>query len=360
MNRDAGSSDGRNIDPRSGILEGEAAGQAVPRDRLEAEGGAPFEVWDRIPSADRRGGTYYDRPVLKEPVWIWAVPAYFYAGGAAGAAAVLGAAAQFADRDGLEGLIKRCRWIATAGGAVGTALLVHDLGRPGRFLNMLRVFRATSPMSVGSWVLAGCAPLAAGSAIGASGPRVVRSVGDIAGLGAGVLGLPLAGYTAVLLSNTAVPVWQQARRSLPAVFYSSAVTSTAALLDLTDLSKRESAVVHRFGVIGKTAELLSLQAVEREAGGVERVADPLKRGLSGALWRASKMLVAGSLVLSVLPGHEKRHRKVVGALLGTAGSLAVRFALFHAGKASARDPLATFEGQRAGLGAAEVMPSPRG
>src|SRR5438874_11336372 len=87
----------------------------------------------------RQDPSYYDRPVLKEPVWKWYVPAYFYVGGAAGAAATLGAAAQLADRRGLAGLIRRCRWIAAAGGAVGTGLLVVDLGRPERFLNMLRV-----------------------------------------------------------------------------------------------------------------------------------------------------------------------------------------------------------------------------
>ena len=99
--------------------------------------------------------TYYDLPVLKEPVWIWAVPTYFAVGGAAGAALVLGAAAQLVDRDGLADLIRWSRRIGAAGSAVGAALLVVDLGRPGRFLNMLRVFRPTSPLNLGSWVLAG-------------------------------------------------------------------------------------------------------------------------------------------------------------------------------------------------------------
>src|SRR5205823_11154878 len=146
------------------------------------------------------GQTYFDRPVLKEPVWIWAVPAYFSVGGVAGAAAVLGAAAQLLGHDELRGLVRRCRVIAAAGTALGTAFLIEDLGRPGRFLNMLRVFRPTSPLSVGSWVLAPAAVLSAGSAV-LPGP-----IGDAAGLGSGALGGPLATYTSILLTNTAVPV----------------------------------------------------------------------------------------------------------------------------------------------------------
>ena len=346
--------DGRNIAPESGILEGEAAEQAVPEDRAGAHGAVAYEVWDKLPSREGRPETYYDRPVLKEPVWIWAVPAYFYAGGAAGAAATLGAVAQFADRKGLDGLIKRCRWIAATGGAVGTALLIHDLGRRERFLNMLRVFRPTSPMSVGSWVLAGSAPLAAGSALLSGGPSALRRIGDAAGAGAGVMGLPLAGYTAVLLSNTAVPIWQDTRRSLPGLFYASAVTSAASLLDLSELSDRESTIVHRFGVLGKIAELAAFQAVQRDGNTVDRVGTPLTTGLSGVLWKASKLLTGASLVLSILPGHDRKARRIGAAVLGTAGSVSVRFALFHAGKASARDPRATFEGQRARRGGAET------
>src|SRR5439155_16428891 len=144
------------------------------------------------------------------------------------------------------------------GGAVlGTGLLVHDLGRPGRFLNMLRVFRPTSPMSVGSWMLAAYAPLAAGSAVLPGG------LGAAAGAGAAAVGLPFSGYTAVLVSNSAVPVWQGTRRSLPALFMASAVAGAASLLDLMSLTPAEQRVVRRYGVIGKLAELGAGQLVDR-------------------------------------------------------------------------------------------------
>jgi formate-dependent nitrite reductase membrane component NrfD len=292
----------------------------------------------------REDPTYYERPAIKEPVWIWAVPAYFFAGGAAGAAAALGAVAQIRDRHGLEGLIRRCRWISAAGTAGGSGLLVYDLGRPARFLNMLRVFRPTSPLNLGSWLLTTTTPLAGTSALLADRYDGVGAIGDAAGLTAGALGLPLAGYTAVLLSNTAVPVWLGVRRSLPALFSASAVSSAASLLEAMDLSERESAIVRRFGIAGKTAELAAATAVEREASRVKRVGSSLSEGTAGTLWRAGKLLTAASLGITVLG--RSRRAKLAAAALGTAGAIAIRFAIFHAGKASARDPRATFHQQR--------------
>jgi formate-dependent nitrite reductase membrane component NrfD len=342
--------DGRHIDPGRGVLEGEGAGQRV----RNAEPATPSEPWTSDPTAALDDPTYYGRPVLKEPVWISAVPLYFWVGGAAGAAATLGAVAQVADRDGFDGLVRRARWMAVAGAGLGAGLLVVDLGRPSRFANMLRVFRPSSPMSVGSWILAAVTPMAGAAALAHEAGGFTGFAGDAAGLVSGTLGVPLAGYTAVLLSNTAVPVWQGARRSLPAQFVSSAATTAAGLLGMLDLNEREERVVRRFGIAGRIADLVAAKAVEREADRVPQVGKPLHEGLVGALWKASEALTAGSLALSLLPGRRSRLRRVVEGALGAAGSLAMRFAIFHAGKSSARDPRATFHQQRAGLGAAEV------
>ena len=351
--------EGRFVDPEVGLLAGEASDQKVPEDRAATEGAAPFDVWKEMPSADGRAGdpTYYERPVLKEPTWVWAVPAYFFSGGAAGASAVLALVAQAVDREGLDRLVTRARWTAAAGCAAGTALLIEDLGRPERFLNMLRVFRPSSPMSVGSWVLATASPTSAGAALLAGAGGGPRAAGDAAGVVAGVAGLPLSGYTAVLLSNTAVPVWQATRRSLPLLFVASSVASAASILDLFDLSEREHAVVRRYGTVGRVAELVAGMAVERDADEVEQVGRALHEGVADTLWRASKALGAASLALSFLSKRSRTARKA-SAVLGVLGGLATRFAVFHAGRRSSTDPRATFRQQRAGRGAAEVTGRP--
>jgi hypothetical protein len=221
---------------------------------------------------------------------------------------------------------------------------------------MLRVFRPTSPMSVGSWVLAGAASTSMGSALLSGREGLPGRLGDLAGDAAALFGLPLAGYTAVLLTNTAVPIWQEARRSLPPLFLASSASAVASLFGLLPLAPRERRAVERFGVAGKVADLAAMAAVERDAARVDTVAKPLREGVSGGLWKAARALTAASLALALLPGRlagRSRPLRVAQGLLGTAGAVALRFSVFHAGKASARDPRATFRQQRQRHGARE-------
>ena len=312
----------------------------------------------RESTSDR--ATYYGLPVLKEHVWKPAVPAYFYVGGLAGASAALGAAALCSGSPRLRGLSRRTRAIAAGGAIVSAALLIEDLGRPSRFFNMLRVFRPTSPMSVGSWLLTAFGGLSTVAALLRDRRTgALAQLGNAASLGAGVLGVPLAGYTAVLLSNTAVPVWQGARTALPALFMSSAVTSAACALDLCALNAAERRVVKRFGIAGKAAELICTEAVERELSRpAPIVAEPLRHGKSGALWTAAKLLVGASLALSLVPGASPAVRRA-SAWLGTAGSLALRFGIVHAGTPSVRDPRATVAQQRSRGERAELLDASR-
>jgi len=146
--------------------------------------------------------SYYGRPVLKPPVWTPEIPIYFFTGGIAGASSVLSLVARIA---GNEPLARRSLYIGAAADVVSPALLISDLGRPERFLNMFRVFKVTSPMSVGSWVL-----LVSGGASGTA--ALLEATGRLkpvkyaAELVSALFGPPLAVYTANLISNTAVPV----------------------------------------------------------------------------------------------------------------------------------------------------------
>jgi len=349
--------DGRNIDPGLGILVGEASGMEVrrPEDAYPTRKRAlPIVPSQAGPS--KAEPTYYDLPVLKEPTWIWSIPAYFYVGGVTGISSVLAAVARASGDETLDPLVRVGRWTSAVGSLLSAGLLICDLGRPARFLNMLRVFRPTSPMSVGSWVLVGSG---ACNTLAALAPRrggVLSALGDVAGYAGGLLGLPLAGYTAVLIANTAVPIWKGGRRTLPLLFLSSAVASSSSFLLLLDVGShaRPRAVLHRLRTMGKVAELMASLFYEREVSAVPLVGRPLRRGVSGALFRAASMCTAASLGLSLAcKGRSGWARRAEGAL-GTLGALALRFAVFYAGKASAREPRATFRQQRAGMGAAEL------
>ena len=314
----------RGIDPALGTLSGEGAQQQIAR-REEAPQPHP-----EVPNS------YYGLPMLKTPVWKAYIPAYFYVGGAAGGSAVL-AAASLLRRDDLPGLIRAGRWLALGGAVLSGGLLIADLGRPSRFLYMLRVFRPTSPMNLGTWILSGF-----GAA--ATAALFPGRLGDAAGIAAGILGLPLCAYTAVLLSNTAVPLWQEVRGALPAMFVASAAASAGSLAELLPLGEAEQGVARRLSVLGKAAELLAAAAVERGAARkVERVAWPLTRS---PLWKAGKAFMLASLAVSLLP-RKPRWLRVCGGVLGSLGALAGRFAVVQAGKESARDPRASFELQRA-------------
>ncbi|WNG41331.1 formate dehydrogenase [Archangium violaceum] len=345
--------DGRNIDSRLGELSGEGAQQRV-KDIDEANPSRePLRTRPSKSGVPAESPSYYGQPVLKEPVWIWTIPLYFYVGGVAGAASVLGAAADVAGGKHLESLGRKCRWVGTVGDVVSSGLLIYDLGRPERFLNMLRVFRPTSPMSVGSWVLVGSGAMNTASLLFAGRRGWLGRAGEGAAIAAGLLGLPLSGYTAVLIANTAVPVWQATRKTLPLLFMSSAMAGAGSLLELLPHSRGEEKVLRLFSTVGKVGELLAGVAVHHDVSRLEVLERPLKHERSGQLWKASKACTAASLVLGVWPGR-RRWMKVTAALLGSAGALLTRFAVFRAGKASASDPQATFQPQRQGMGAAEV------
>lgn len=338
--------DGRNIDPALGRLSGEGSQQVVraPEERMER---LLPEPWDQIPTVSATDPTYYDRPLLKEPVWKIDIPAYYFLGGAAGAALALGAAAQLAGDKQLERFGQRCHWVGIVGSSVGGVLLIHDLGRPERFLNMLRVFRPTSPMNVGAWILSGAAPLAITAGLFSHREGWLGHIGAGAGYGAGVFGLALAGYTGVLVGNTAIPLYQAARRWMPVLFLASGTATAASVLDLIFEDPRAARITLLFGTAGRLAELGAAFAVESAAAEVPQVARPLRSGVSGALWRTAEVLTAASLVWALIPGQSRSRRKWAG-VLGAAGSLALRFAVHYGGTASARDPRATFRQQRAG------------
>ncbi len=343
--------DGRDINPTIAELTGEAGLQETSGS-TDAHTGSVAKAWKALPEPDENDPTYYDVPMLKEPVWEWAVPLYYYVGGLTGVALALGAAADVIRAESSRALVRRCQWIGFGGAVVSGGLLIYDLGKPSRFLNMLRVFRPTSPMNVGAWILSGTG----GSATGALLFRDVPVAGVVSSITAGVFGLGLATYTGVLLASTAVPVWQQSRRALPILFGSSALASAGCTFDLFRQSEDEQKITDVIGTAGRGLELVAGALMEHHASAVPRVGRPFRRGFSSVLWRSAEVLTAASLVLSLLP-NKTRPRRLAAGLLGTAGSLLLRIAVAHLGTVSARDARASFHQQRAGKGQAGVQQS---
>lgn len=283
--------------------------------------------------------SYYGRQILKTPTWKTPdVPLYLFLGGLAGASAVLAEGAALTGRPALE---RVTRLAAAGGAAAGTVALVHDLGRPERFLNMLRVFKPTSPLSVGSFVLAPFSGLAAASAASEMTGRVPR-LGRLAGLGAAALGPPLVTYTAALLSNTAVPAWHEGHRELPFVFAGSGAAAAGGLaMVLTPVA--EAGPARRMVLAGAALEIL---AAERLLGRLGMVGEPYRIGLPGRLMSASRTATAVAAGLSLLLGRRSRAVSVLAGAACVAASVMTRFGIFEAGLTSARDPKYTVVPQR--------------
>jgi DMSO reductase anchor subunit len=282
--------------------------------------------------------SYYGRPVIKPPVWTWEIPTYFFTGGLGGASATFALAADLA---GNRELARRSWAVAFAGLAVSPLLLTSDLGKPLRFVNMLRVFKVTSPMSVGSWLLtvgsAATAPAAASAFLRRDLPGA-----HVARFMAGALGLPVATYTAVLVSNTAVPVWSEARWELPLSFAASAAASAGAAAALAT-PVEHAAPARRLAIGGALIESAVTEIMEKRLG---ELGEPYSEGVSGKLTMAAKALTVAGAALMAAGARRSRPVVAAGAAALLAGSVCERWAVFKAGFASAEDPRYTVAPQR--------------
>jgi len=294
-----------------------------------------------VPDAEL--SSYYGRPVIKEPVWQAPdVAGYLFFGGLAGASSVLAASAHVSGHRDVARVAK-----LTALGAISlsAAALVHDLGRPARFTNMLRVFKPSSPMSVGSWLLAGYGPVAGAAAV-SEVTGILPAAGAAATLGAGLLGPAIATYTAALICDTAVPAWHAGYREMPYVFAGSAASAAGGMgLLATALDAAEPA--RRLAVLGAGAELVAKRRLIKRLAtpGPVSLSEPYETGRAGVMLRVAEGLTAGGLAGALLGRRSRALSALSGASLLVASAL-TRFGIFEAGMASARDPKYTIVPQR--------------
>jgi hypothetical protein len=314
------------------------------------------------PSKKRRGGgdramvppanfrSYYGRPVVRAAPWEKDIPAYLFTGGLAAGSALLAAGGQVTRRPALR---RAGRLAALGAVGVSTYFLVNDLGRPERFVNMLRVAKPTSPMSMGTWILSGFGGLAGAAAVAEAAPLLPRRgplglvrkllppAGAAAGLGAAALAPALATYTAVLLADTSTPSWHAAYPELPFVFAGSAMASGAAV-GMIAAPAEQAGPARRMAVIGAGLELLQAHRVETGKG---LLSEPYRKGRAGKWLRYARTLTAAG-ALGALAGRRSRTLSVLSGMALLAGSTLTRFGVFEAGIVSAEDPKYTVVPQR--------------
>ncbi len=347
------------------MLPGEPAGERFRRlgDRLDHPNGGgrrrgvrrdggpyPGRVGDApAPVPPATFASYYGRPILKAPVWRYDIPAYLFCGGLAAGSALLAAGADLTGHDALR---RATRIVGLGALGAGTYFLINDLGRPARFHHMLRVAKPTSPMSVGTWILACFGPSAGVAAVtelapllprhGVSGllGRLVPRVGRAAGLVSAAVAPAVATYTGVLLADTAVPSWHDAYPGLPTLFAGGALVAGAGAA-LVTTPTGQAGPARRLAVAGAVLERLAARRISR----MGLTAEPYRRGHAGRLLRAGRLLLAAGTAGALL-GRRSRAVSVLSGAALLASSALVRFGVFAAGVASARDPRYTVLPQR--------------
>ena len=286
--------------------------------------------------------SYYGRPILKRPVWQERdIAGYLFLGGLAAGSSLMAAGAQATGRPAMTRTGK-----VGAATAISLSLvaLVHDLGRPERFLNMLRVVKVTSPMSVGTWIVSAYAPAAIFAAASDVTGRLPR-IGALATSAAALAAPAVASYTAVLIADTAVPAWHDGHRELPFVFVGSAACAAAGL-GMLGTPVAQAGPARRAAVVGAVVETAANRLMKDRMGIVR---ETFETGSAGSLLRAAEALTLSGAAVGALLGRRSRVAAGAAGLALMAGSACTRFGIFRAGIASAADPRYTVEPQLARL-----------
>jgi Polysulphide reductase, NrfD len=287
---------------------------------------------------------YYGQPVVKAPVWTWQVPLYFFMGGMAGMSAVIASGAIIFHH---VDLARAAMWLAAIAGAIlSPILLIMDLGRPRLFLNMLRVFKHRSAMSMGAWILTlfgACVvpglialELHAHQIFAGTLDQLLRVAAGIFIFGSAIFGTLLATYTGVLIGATAIPAWFLHRVLLPIHFGTAGLGSAAAVLEL--LGHRIPALNFLgFYAAGVESALLIWLSLDKH-GAADRA---IHEHGSGWLIRIGEVLNGPLAIVLRLFGLVP-----FAALSFLIGALVSRFGWIWVGKVSGSDPEAVFASQR--------------
>jgi formate-dependent nitrite reductase membrane component NrfD len=294
-----------------------------------------------------RGETYYGLPSLKASPWDWKVSAYIFVAGLAGSAQLLATIADLGGGPRAVALVRRGRYLALLGPALGAPLLIADLHTPQRWYNMVRIFRATSPMSIGTYIFSAFSLF---SGIAATGQQLAdrgradgaaRTLAGIAQVPAAVAGGGMSVYTAALLAATSTPFWSSATQLRAARFACSSMATAAAALSLGERDEAVANSLDGVAMASAAAEFAVTVLAERRhvEDGIELAA---QRSAAGSLDRAALVLgVAVPLACYSINAIRRRRSRGLSLLAGLAvlaGGMAMRHAVLESGNDSTRRP----------------------
>jgi len=313
------------------------------REQAWKDGVVPGRGVDVVGGPIPRKPGYYGQPVVKPPVWTWEIPIYFFVGGLSGMSAVIGSAAfLFHHVD----LARAAMWLAAIGVVLSSILLIMDLGRPLLFINMLRVFKHQSAMSMGVWILSAFGAcvvpaligleLHAHQVFGGTIDQLLRIAAGILIFGSAFFGTLLATYTGVLIGATAIPAWFLHRLLLPIHFGTAGLGSAAGLLELLGHRLAALNVVGYYAAVVESVLLIWL-SIDKH-GMADRA---IHEHGSGWLIRIGEILTGPlALVLRLLG------LVPFAAMSFLVGALVSRFGWIAVGKVSGSDPESVFAAER--------------
>jgi Polysulphide reductase, NrfD len=286
---------------------------------------------------------YYGQPVVRPPVWTWEIPIYFFVGGLGGISPVIALGALLFHHFDVA---RTAMWVAAIASVLSPILLILDLGRPLLFLNMLRVFKPQSAMSMGAWILAGFGMCVVPGLIALELQTFhlfAGAIDQILGVASGILmfgsaifGMLLATYTGVLIGATAIPAWFLHHRLLPIHFGTAGLGSAAALLELLGHRIRPLNAIGLFAAAVESALLVWLSLDKH--GAADRA---IHEHISGWLIRIGEILTGPLAFVFRLFGLIP-----LAAISFLLGALISRFGWIAVGRVSACDPEAVFASQK--------------
>lgn len=287
-----------------------------------------------------QGQTYYGRPQLKPAPFNNAlVGSYVFLAGLSGAAQLLATLLDLTRGRSAASAVRRGRYLALLAPTVGAACLVADLHTPKRFYNMLRLYKSTSPMSIGSWLLVAFAASATPTGIvqflseRVRMLRPLRGIASVTQVPASLTGAGLSTYTASLFSATSAPAWAAAPKSLAVRFGAASVASAAAAMSLGEGHRRSGRDLDAIAITALAAELAAtLASAENQRCAGIRTAPPTAETV--------RIIVPlGLFLVSLLwPRRRSLALSAMGSLATLGASLAMRVGVMKEGDESARRP----------------------